>query len=378
LTDIAVVRSANSVIYDPRVRKIVGSLKKRYSVIALGWDRDGVSEEFTREYVVKLKLFKLKTSFWKPSLVRMLTRLFLFFPLFWSWVFLNLIIYRPKVVHACDLDVILPCYVYRKIFKRKLVFDIFDRYAIVFIPPSYKTLYSFVNSIEEIMSRKSDVVIVAGGEKIRQTFKKHPKHNVLILNCAEDYYHPVQNGTGSNDKGSITLVYTGGIRRGRGLENLSHISNQLNNVIFVLAGPIMDKDVFDQIRRTDNLRYAGVLQPINALGLEAQSDAIVALYDPRVLWNNITLPNKLFEAMMCGVPVITNIATEVVNETQCGMIVDYDNIDQMKEAIVKLRDNPELRKKLGENGREAFLRKYNWSAMEQILYGVYEQLNLNP
>jgi glycosyltransferase involved in cell wall biosynthesis len=81
---------------------------------------------------------------------------------------------------------------------------------------------------------------------------------------------------------------------------------------------------------------------------------------------------------MCGVPVITNIATEVVNETQCGMIVDYDNIDQMKEAIVKLRDNPELRKKLGENGREAFLRKYNWSAMEQILYGVYEQLNLNP
>jgi hypothetical protein len=114
LTDIAVVRSANSVIYDPRVRKIVGSLKKRYSVIALGWDRDGVSEEFTREYVVKLKLFKLKTSFWKPSLVRMLTRLFLFFPLFWSWVFLNLIIYRPKVVHACDLDVILPCYVYRK------------------------------------------------------------------------------------------------------------------------------------------------------------------------------------------------------------------------------------------------------------------------
>jgi glycosyltransferase involved in cell wall biosynthesis len=377
LTDIAVVRSANSVIYDPRVRKIVGSLKKRYSVIALGWDRDGVSEEFTREYVVKLKLFKLKTSFWKPSLARMLTRLFLFFPLFWSWVFLNLIIYRPKVVHACDLDVILPCYVYRKIFKRKLVFDIFDRYAIVFIPPRYKTLYSFVNSIEEIMSLKSDHVIVAGGEKILQTFKKHPKHYVLILNCPEDN-RPVQNATGSNAKGNMTLVYTGGIRRGRGLENLSHISNQLNNVIFVLAGPIMDKEVFDEISGTENLRYAGLLQPIDALGLEAQSDAIVALYDPRVLWNNITLPNKLFEAMVCGVPVITNIATEVVNETQCGIIVDYDNIDQMKEAIVKLRDNPALKKKLGQNGREAFLRKYNWSAMEQKLYGVYEKLNLNP
>jgi glycosyltransferase involved in cell wall biosynthesis len=49
----------------------------------------------------------------------------------------------------------------------------------------------------------------------------------------------------------------------------------------------------------------------------------------------------------------------------------------MKEGIVKLRDNPELRKKLGDNGREAFLQKYNWNAMEQKLYGVYGQLILN-
>ena len=295
MTDIVVVRSANSVIYDPRVKKIISSLRKRYSVLALGWDRQGVSQETTKEYIVKIKLFKLKTSFWKPSLARMITRLLLFFPLFWSWVFINLLIYRPKVVHACDLDVILPCYVYKKIFRRKLVFDIFDRYAMVFIPPRYKTLYSFVNSIEEIMSCRTDVVIIAGGEKILQTFREHPKRSVVILNCPEDYYLD-HNRIGPNTKGKLTLVYTGGIRRGRGLENLPSISNELNNVIFVLAGPIMDKDVFEQIQGSDKIKYEGVLKPIDALGLEAQSDVLVALYDPLVLWNNITLPNKLFEA----------------------------------------------------------------------------------
>jgi glycosyltransferase involved in cell wall biosynthesis len=81
--------------------------------------------------------------------------------------------------------------------------------------------------------------------------------------------------------------------------------------------------------------------------------------------------------MMCGMPIITNITNEIVNETQCGIIFDYDSIDQMKEGIVRLRDNPEIRKKLGKNGREAFLRKYNWSAMEQKLYGIYDQLILN-
>lgn len=375
MTDIVVVRSANSVIYDPRVKKIIGSLGKRYSVLALGWDRQGVSQEFVREYMVKLKLFKLKTSFWKPSLARMITRLLLFFPIFWSWIFINLLRYRPKVVHACDLDVILPCYVYKKILRKKLVFDIFDRYAMVFIPPRYKILYNFVNSIEEIISLRTDAVIIAGGEKVLRTFIEHPKRSIVILNCPEDY-HAVQNTEGSNAKGNITLVYTGGIRRGRGLENLSRISNELNNVFFVFAGPIMDKDVFDQLQGP-NLKYKGVLQPVDALGLEAQSDVIVALYDPLVSWNNITLPNKLFEAMMCGVPIITNIATEIVNETQCGIIVDYDNVNQMKEGIVKLKDNPALRKRLGENGREAFLRKYNWSAMEQKLYRIYEQLILD-
>jgi glycosyltransferase involved in cell wall biosynthesis len=373
LTDIAVVRSSNSVIYDPRVNKIISSLKKRYSVLALGWDRQGVSQQFAQEYMVELKLFRLRTSFWKPSLARMIARLLLFFPLFWVWVFIYLLRYRPKVVHACDLDVILPCYIYKKILRKKLVFDIFDRYAMVFIPPKYKTIYSFVNSIEEIMSLKSDAVIVAGGAKILQTFKEQPKRIAVILNCPEDYY-PSQIANGSSVKGYLTLVYTGGIRRGRGLENLSDISSELNDIIFVLAGPIMDKDVFDEIRGIDNLKYEGVLQPADALGLEARSDAILALYDPQVLWNNITLPNKLFEAMMCGVPIITNIATEIVNETQCGIIVDYDNKDEMKKSIVELRDNPKLKKRLGENGREAFLRKYNWTAMEQKLYGIYEQL----
>jgi hypothetical protein len=55
-----------------------------------------------------------------------------YFPLFWTWVFIKLVIYRPKVVHAFDLDTVLPCYIYKKLFRKKLVFDIVDRYAITF------------------------------------------------------------------------------------------------------------------------------------------------------------------------------------------------------------------------------------------------------
>ena len=78
--------------------------------------------------------------------------------------------------------------------------------------------------------------------------------------------------------------------------------------------------------------------------------------------------------MMCGIPVITNVLPEFVNEIGFGIIVEYGNIDQIRSAIIRLRDDPELRERLGSNGRKAFLEKYNWGIMEKKLYDAYENL----
>ncbi|MGI0023399.1 MAG: hypothetical protein ACRD9Q_11145, partial [Nitrososphaeraceae archaeon] len=122
---------------DPRVRKIVRSLSKRHSLSVLGWNREGVSSEIISDYAVDLKLFPLGAPFGKPHLI-------FFLPLFWIWVFLKLVVYQPKIIHACDLDTALPSYVYKTLFRKKLIFDIFDRYAMTFIPKNFKPLYSII------------------------------------------------------------------------------------------------------------------------------------------------------------------------------------------------------------------------------------------
>ena len=373
MAEIAVVRSANSVIYDPRVKRIIKSLNKRYSVTALGWDREGLPKK-PDDYIVELKLFRLKTFFWKPSLPRMFVRLIVFFPLFWAWVFIHLVIQRPEVVHACDLDTVLPCYIYKKIFQKRLVFDVFDRYAMVFVPAKFKRFFAIVNWFEELLSNKADALVIAGGQKVLDTFRKKPKLCSVILNCPEDYEPGGKKDSNSNSsKEDLTLVYTGGIRRGRALEKLATIINSLKGINMVLAGPIMDKKLFAQIERNQAIKYIGVFEPSEALALEKSSDVMIALYDPSVLWNGITLPNKLFEAMMCGIPIITNIATEVVKETKCGVIVkNYNDINEIRMAIIGLRDDKELRKILGDNGRKAFVQRYNWNIMEDRLYNMYK------
>jgi glycosyltransferase involved in cell wall biosynthesis len=78
---------------------------------------------------------------------------------------------------------------------------------------------------------------------------------------------------------------------------------------------------------------------------------------------------------MCGIPLVTNIAPDIVNEVGFGIIVQYHNVRQIKEAILTLRDSASLRKRLGLNGRKAFIEKYNWLKMEDKLFKVYENLS---
>ena len=109
--------------------------------------------------------------------------------------------------------------------------------------------------------------------------------------------------------------------------------------------------------------------------MELSANASIALYDLNLeTQHEYGMANKILEAMMCGLPVITNIAHEIIKETGCGILVDYENVKQIKEAIISLRDNPELCTKLGENGRRAFLEKYNWMIMEEKLLKSYESL----
>jgi glycosyltransferase involved in cell wall biosynthesis len=370
--DIVVVRTANSVIYDPRVKKIIGSLNKRYSVTCLGWNRDAIPEEKINSYIVKLELFNLKTSVWKPSLMRIFTRLLFFAPAFWAWVLIKLLVERPQVIHACDLDTVLPCYIYKILFRKKLVFDVFDRYAMTFIPKKFRILYGIINFTEELFSRHSDVLIVANGESALRSFQKRPFHSEIILNYPDDF---ATDGSHQPKKNEIfTIAFTGHIRRHRGLETLAAVMRDLKDIQLVITGRNEDNVLLNAIGGIQNVRYLGILDDSALLEIEGSSNVMVAFYDPVFFCDNMPLPNKIFEAMMCRTPIVTNIAQEIVNESDCGIVVEYDNVKQIKEAIITLKDNLQLCKRLGDNGRRAFVEKYNWSRMEQKLYAIYDSL----
>jgi glycosyltransferase involved in cell wall biosynthesis len=372
LNDIVLVKS-DSIMNLPSLRdqKIIRSLRKKYSINVLGWNREGTSTG-SSHHETDLRLFNVRATYgYEPyGTLRYLPHLLIF----WIWVFIKLCVYRPKIIHACNLDSIFPSYFYKILFRKKLVFDVFDRYAMAYIPKDknlfFRMLYTFVNWVEEEFAKSSDVLINISDE-ILTTYRRRPKNCTTIMNCSEDHITYRSRVEGN----AFRLLFTGHIRPGRGLEVLPDIVKNLKGTELIITGRIEDRNLLNKIDGASNIIYQGFLDHKEVLDLEANSDVMVALYDLNLqTQNKYVIGNKLFEAMMCGLPVVTNVAQDIVNETECGIIVEYDNLEQIKEAIIKLKDNPELRKRLGANGRKAFLEKYNWNVMEQRLYKVYDNL----
>lgn len=318
---------------------------------------------------LRLIIFNLKGPYRKP-LLRSYLAMILYLPVFWSWVFVNLIIYRPRVVHAFDIDTVLPCYLYKKIFRKKLIFEIVDRYGMTFIPKKFYKLDSMVNSLEEGFSKRADVLVTLS-ENVLKSFRNKPSKTSVILNCPEDHFDKKD----TTEHEILVLGYSGAINKGRGLEQIATAIRNLDNVKLYIYGPIVDRKLFEEVKTQPNIEYKGFLRILDEYHIAIiNTDAIIAIYTKETPAHEITMHNKTLEAMMGGIPIITNLSPELVNEIGFGIVVQYGNIDQIRSAVTRLRDDPEVRKGLGRKGRNAFLQKYNWGIMERKLYNVYEKL----
>ena len=100
------------------------------------------------------------------------------------------------------------------------------------------------------------------------------------------------------------------------------------------------------------------------------------LYETRKY--STAVPIKLFEYMAFELPVIFSNhgpSSKIINEENCGLLVDYRDINAIYSAMQKLLLNNELSKQLGENGKGAVIKKYNWKREKDKLLTVYSSLN---
>ena len=90
-----------------------------------------------------------------------------------------------------------------------------------------------------------------------------------------------------------------------------------------------------------------------------------------------TVPHKLFQYMAARRAVlVTDVGPlgRVVRETDAGEVVPPDDPDAVAAAAAALYEDPDKCRSLGENGRAAVERRYNWAVESKALLAAYDEL----
>jgi len=108
--------------------------------------------------------------------------------------------------------------------------------------------------------------------------------------------------------------------------------------------------------------------------LSAQASMGVITYLPYPN-NTSCLPNKLFDYMLMGLPVVASnfpLYRDVVETHRCGLTVDPARPQEIARALAYLIEHPQEARQMGENGRRAVLETYNWEKESQRLLQIYD------
>jgi len=131
----------------------------------------------------------------------------------------------------------------------------------------------------------------------------------------------------------------------------------------MVVGDGTDMPVVNAAIEADNDTLGSVVKLTGWLE-HAEVTDMLAMFDIAIFpfTNAYCSPLKLFEYLGAGVPTIgpdTPAVTEVFQKDKHLMLVKQDGSD-FKEAIIKLKEDPGLRTRLAENGRQFVLSEYTW------------------
>lgn len=368
------VRST-SIINDSRASKEITSLvKNNYSVHVLGWDRDSRISDSKN---ISIKNYKISCCFFKFNAgygesIRNVFGLFLF----QIWMLYKLIKDSKKYncIHACDFDCGFVSLIVSKLFSKKLVYDMYDYYSDSrSMPPRIEKI---INCLENRVINNADVSIICGEWRKQQIKNAKPKKLVIIHNTPD--ITNIENKIIIKSKSKkIKLGYIGILQDHRLiLEILEEIKNNSKYELHIGGFGKFDKEIKQAAAKYKNIYFYDSLPYSDVLCLERDCDILFATYDPSIKNHKYSAPNKVYEAMALGKPIIVCKNTgidELVIENKIGMVVDYTSIDFINKLNQLCSDKTKL-KQISLNSKNLYNEKFSWSTMEKKLIDIYMNL----
>ncbi|MDO5083866.1 MAG: glycosyltransferase family 4 protein [Arachnia propionica] len=263
---------------------------------------------------------------------------------------------------------------------KKVVYDVHEDVPLqimnkTWIPGWAKRPLAGIVTVLEGLSGRLLSGIVAATPSIAAKFPANK--TVVVQNFPEKGLATERNETPFEER-SHAFIYVGGLSVQQGLfEMLEAVARLPENQRGWVAGKFKhERERAEAHPGWSRVEYAGLVQRGQIVaGLR---DAQVGIVLDHPISNYVEgYSTKMFEYMACGLPVLCSdfeLWQEIIGEADCGITVDPFDTDAAARALQRLLSDPKEAARMGENGRQAILRRYNWDVEFAKLTTLYEQL----
>ncbi len=363
-----VVSVINDLVSDQRVKKICATLDRMgFHITLIGRQLRKSPEMDTRPYrVMRMRLlFEKGFLFYAEYNLR----------LFWKLLFLN-----ADLLVSNDLDTLLPNYLIAKLKRKPLVYDSHEYFTEVPELVNRPTVQKIWKRIERaIFPKLKDVITV--NNSIAGLFEQdYGLRPVVVRNVPylmKETEKKTRKELGLPEDKHLLILQGAGINIQRGAEEMVEAMLYIDHSVLLIAGqgdviPLLKKMVSD--RSLENKVIFRPRMPYQELmQLTKNADLGLTLDKDTNLNYRYSLPNKIFDYIQAGIPVVASPLPEIahiINTYQVGCTITDHNPVNMANTINEVLADQQLIDKWKNNCSFASLN-LNWEIEEKVIVDLY-------
>ena len=304
--------------------------------------------------------------------------------LFGSWrAFFAIKKNRPAVVHFHDPELI-PLAILLKIIGFKVIYDIHEDLPSQILSKEWlpeilrKPIAEIMRCLEWLAAKVFDAIVPAT-PKIAERFPVDKTAIIQNFPVVKEMLGFMQVPYIQRPK---AFAYAGYITKARGIFEVVqalHMLHKINGIRLDLAGKFTQRGLEDELKLLPGwplVKFHGWLSREQlALFLGSVRVGLV-LHHP--IPNEIDAqPIKLYEYMSAGLPIIASnfpLLKQIIEDVGCGLTVDPLDIRAVAAAMRWMLENPADAEAMGQRGRQAVLRIYNWDVEAVKLINLYNKI----
>ena len=320
------------------------------------------------------------------------------FPLNFLWVLWIMDVARKESLDflvSSNIRIAIPTILASKILKIPMVLDLQENNPEAVRARGMTSVAHYivrnpklVFMLEQLCVRMSSHVWVVVEERVKGLLVWGVKERKIsvVSNCPDlESMNTMQETDSPRDGADFALIYVGRVEKLRGLDlilrSMPYILKESNEVKLLIVG-----DGFDRTRMEDLVSELGIKDHVVFTGWIDfhKVPAWIKKADVGIIFNhvneftNTTIPNKLFDYMALGLPVLATDmkpVRRIVEQEKCGVIVPLNSsYEAVADTILELKNSPEKRIEMGKNGRNAVLRRYNWDVEFREVLSTFDRL----